>query len=493
MADQEPIVIIGAGIGGLSLAIRLAVQGKSVIVFEKNPQVGGKMAEFRYEGFRWDLGPTFITMRDVFEDLFHICGKKMHDHIQLIPIDPIRRYFFADGKRLDIRRDLALTLENISSLSETGVEEYLSFLAYASRQYRITAPIFTYGPPPSFSKLAAIKMRDLLKVDAFRDLNSAIQEFTSSKYLRQLFGRFAIYAGANPFKTPAILSVIAHVDLSRGVWYPRGGVHSVAQTLERLAIEKGVSIKSNTEVKRIIVYEREARGVELVNGAVIETGTVVSNVDIATTYSSLLPQKPPYTWELANYKDNPTTMSAFILLLGVKGRHHELSHHNIFFSENYQKEFNQIFKQGIPPDDPTIYIAITSKNDMIHAPTGHENWYVSVNVPPVSDKFDWLNQAEAYKRMVLAKISQKGIDLTDQIVFEKVITPVDLEQMTGAYRGSIYGIAYDNWQSFFKRPKPQPKVPAGLYFVGGTTHPGGGVPLVVLSGKYVAELIMGKQ
>lgn len=490
MGDQDPIIIIGGGIGGLTAAIHLANHGREVLIVEKNPKIGGKMTEFRHEGFRWDLGPTVITMRDVFDDLFRDSGKRLEDYVQFLPIDPLARYFFSDGKVLNIHRDLPRTLDNIASLGTHAVEEYLAFLAYAARQFRITSPVYTYAPPPTLRNLSKIGFQDFLKVDLFRDLQSAISEYTTSSHLKHLFSRFATYMGANPYHTPAILSVIAHVELSKGVWYPRGGIFTLAQALERLAIEKGVKIRTNQAVNKIVIQDREVRGIVFEDESVVEAGTIISNVDYATTYASLLPRKPPYTWELENYEKNLASSSAFILLLGVKGRYGELTHHNVIFSEDYRKEFQQIFREKTPPDDPTVYIAVSSKSDYNHAPAGHENWFVMVNVPSLDGKYDWQKNAQAYKRKVLNKLAMSGFNIDENIVVERVITPLDLEQMTGAYHGSIYGLTYDNWQAFFRRPKPRPKSPSGLFFVGGTTHPGGGVAMVALSGKYVSQLVM---
>jgi len=492
MDNLDPIVVVGGGIGGLSAAIRLASMGRKVVLLEKNPTVGGKMAEYHQDGYRWDIGPSVLTMKDVFEDLFKFAGKRMDDAFQVFPMDPLTSYFYADGKRLDIRRDLSRTLQEIEAINPQGVEDYLSFLAYAAKQFRITRPIYTYGPPPTFSSIRKIGMQNLMKVDAFKDYFSAISAITKLGFLQQLFARYAIYFGSNPFTAPAVLSVIAHIELSKGIWYPRGGIFTLAKALERLAIEKGVKIYTNRGVSQIVVQEREVRGVLLEDGTSFEANTVISDVDYATTYSTLLPQKPPYRWELENYQKQPASTSAFILLLGIKGRFSLLSHHNVLFSKDYRNEYSQIFKSGIPAEDPTVYIAVSSKTDSNHAPSSCENWYVMVNVPSLNGKFDWKNQADQYRGVVLNKIKKMGFDIEGKIMVEKAITPIDLEAMSGANKGSIYGLEYLNWQTALKRPKPDPKNPNGLYLVGGTSHPGGGVPLVALSAKYVSELIMGK-
>lgn len=490
MQNQEPVVVIGAGLGGMAAAIHLALHKIPVIILEKNARVGGKMMEIAQDGFRWDIGPSVITMRDVLEDLFAAAGRRLQDQVQLIPVEPLTRYFFADGKRLDLSRDLSKTAAAIAALEPRDVEGYLSFLAYAARQFRLTAPVYTYGPTPRLGSLRKIGLAELPQVDAFRDMHTAQQEFVRSPYLRQILARFATYVGASPYKAPALLNQIAHVELTGGVWYPRGGVYSLAQAIERLAVDLGVKIRTNTAVSQVVIVEGEARGVLLEDGTPIEAGAVISNVDALTTYTRLLPQKPPYTWELEKFTQLPLSTSAFILLLGVKAKHPDLAHHNIFFSANYEAEFTQIFDQHIPPTEPTIYVAITSKADMQHAPIGCENWFVMVNTPPHGPKYDWRASAISYRQRVLDLLAQRGYDLAGKIVTERMFTPLDLEAQNGAYRGALYGISFNERMAPFRRPPPQPKKPEGLFFTGGTTHPGGGVPLVVLSGRHTAGLVM---
>lgn len=487
MANQV-VIVIGGGIGGLSTAIHLAKKKCAVILFEKNDKVGGKMGEIRQDGFRWDIGPSVVTMRDVLEDLFRFAGKRLEDYLQLFPVDPITRYFFPNGKQLEVWRDLARTSKSIAEIEPRDVEGYLSFLGYAARQFRLTKPVYTYGAPPSWRSFLKIGLKDLFQVDLFRDLQTAINSHVSSAELRQFLSRFATYVGADPFRASAFLSVIPFVELVGGVWYPRGGIYAIAQALERLAIESGVKILTNKAVKEIAIRNRAVAGVILEDGAFVESDVVVSNVDVATTYMTLLPQKPPYQWVSETLQNAPSSYSAFILLLGIKGRNSNLGHHNILFSEDYRKEFSQISK-GILPEDPTIYIAITSKADSQHAPFGCENWFVMVNVPALKPGFDWTREANSYREVILRKIKKFGFDIEGNILSERVITPMDLQQWSGAFRGALYGISMNDWSALFRRPHPIAKNPAGLYFVGGTTHPGGGIPLVMLSGKLVAELV----
>jgi phytoene desaturase len=490
MTGSSDVVVIGTGVGGLSAAIRLARQGRRVVVFEQNAQVGGKMGEFVQAGFRWDTGPSVITMRPVLEALFAAAGRRLDDYLTLIPIDPVTRYIYPDGAQIDVSRDLARTVAQIAARAPRDVEGYLAFLAYAAQQHRITAPVFTFGPPPSLTSLSRVSLRDALRVDAFCTLEAAIRRYVHSPYLRQIFGRFATYVGASPYLAPATLSVIAHIELTEGVWYPRGGVYSIARALERLATELGVEIRTNCPVRRIAITNGAASGVILADDSLVAAQTVIANVDVATVYARLLAPGDSAPQQVARIAQMEVSSSGFGLLLGVEGEHPQLAHHNIFFSSNYPREFDQIFRQGIPPEEPTVYIAITSKTDPEHAPPGCENWFVLVNAPPLGPGFDWTVQQKPYRDRVLQRLADFGYDVRDRIRAEAMFTPLDLERLTGAWRGALYGASLNHWLSPFRRPPNRSSWVRGLYFVGGATHPGGGVPLAALSGQLAAEMAL---
>lgn len=477
-------VIIGAGIGGLSAAIRLAAAGQRVTILEQNAAVGGKMGEINADGFRWDTGPSVITMRHVFEDLFAAAGRKLEDYLTLLPLEPLTRYFYPDGVVFDASRDLSNTLRQIAKLEPRDVEGYLAYLAYAARLHRITGPVFIYDQPPTLRSFARVSPLDALRVDGLRTMDGAIRGFVRSPHLRQLLGRFATYVGASPYRAPATLNVIAHVELSGGVWYPRGGIYSIARAFERLARELGVEIRTETPVERIEIQSGAVRGVTLRSGEHIPARAVIANVDVATVYKKMLPPSP----RIDSLMKIESTCSGFIMLLGVEGQHENLAHHNIFFSSNYPREFDEIFRQGMPPSEPTIYVAVTSKTDAQDAPEGCENWFVLVNAPALDDRFDW--QAESYGELVLKRLAEFGLDVRGKIRSKRILTPVDLERLTGARRGALYGASSNSRFAAFRRPHNRASDVRGLYFAGGTTHPGGGVPMVALSGKVAAEMVI---
>jgi phytoene desaturase len=483
--SNQPILILGAGIGGLSAAIHLAARGHNVTVLEQNPAVGGKMSEIQAEGFRFDTGPSVITMRGVFEDLFRAANRRLEDYLTLLPVEPLTRYFWPDGSSLDLSRDLTATAAQISALEPRDLEGYLDFLAEAARLHRITGPVFTYGPPPSLESLKHVTLKDALSVDVVRSLQASIERRIRHPHLRQLLGRFATYVGASPYLAPATLAVIAHVELTEGVWYPQGGIYAIARAYEKLARELGVEIRLNTRVREICLHGKQVSAVILENGDILPASTLISNLDVTSTYGLI--QSERAARRLDTLKKRDVSCSGMILLLGVEGAYSHLAHHNIFFSSDYRREFEQIFSERVLPDEPTLYLCITSKTDAAHAPAGYENWFVMANAPALDPASSAVDRA-AVSEKLLNRLASLGLDVRDKIRYQQLLTPLDIQQKTGAYRGALYGVSFNDRFAPFRRPHNRSEF-EGLYFVGGTTHPGGGVPMVTLSGKLVAGMM----
>ena len=487
---MKPIVIVGAGIGGLSAAIRLAAHGLRVAIYEQNNHIGGKMGEAEVEGFRFDTGPSVITMRPVFEDLFAAAGRRLSDYLTLLPVDPLTRYFYPDGTRLDVTRDLSGLLPQIEALSPRDVDGYLRYLAHAARIQRLTSEVFISGPPPSLRSFTGVSPFDALRIDPLRTMAGSIRSFVRDPRLRQLLGRFATYVGASPYLAPATLNVIAAVELAGGVWYPQGGIYAVARAYERLARELGVEIHPGTRVERIEVRGGRVSGVGTAAGEFVAAERVIANVDVATVYSRLLPPGTLPPGLVARTLSRPRSCSGFLLLLGLDRQHPDLAHHNIFFSRDYRREFDDIFRREIMPGEPTVYVAITSKTDPAHAPPGCENWFVMANAPALGPAWDWNARAAAYRERVLNVLAEFGHDVRPAIRCERMLTPVDIEHQTGAYRGALYGASSNERLAAFLRPHNRSRRVPGLYFAGGTTHPGGGVPMVTLSGAVAAGMVL---
>lgn len=482
------IVVIGAGLGGLSAAVYLATAGQRVTVLERNAFVGGKAGQAEIAGYRWDTGPTVITLKPVLADLFAAAGRRLGDYLTLVPIDPLTRYHYPDGTVLDINTSLAQTAANIDRIAPRDVAGYLRFLAYAARMHRIISPMMLYSDPPELRDLLSLSLFEMAQVD-LRSMDEAIRAHVRSPYLRQLFRRFATYLGASPYTARAYLNVIAHVELTAGLWYPLGGTHQIPLAYRRLAEELGVEIQTEAPVTRIITRGERAVGVELGGGTSIEADAIIANVDPTTVYHDLLPEHSAGK-RLRRWKSRSFSCSGFVLLLGIDRQHPQLAHHNIFFPSDYRAEFGAIFQRGQPPMEPTIYIAITSKTDAGHAPPGCENWYVMVNTPPVDDTWDWAEKAAGYRDRILDRLALLGLDVRDHIQGEHVLTPPDIERLTGAWRGALYGHSFNSPLASFQRPKTRSVDIEGLYFAGGATHPAGGVPMVTLSGRTAARLVL---
>ena len=484
-----PIVIVGAGIGGLSAAIHLAARGQRVEIFEQQPQVGGKIAQVLADGFRWDTGPSVITMRHVFAELFAAAGKRLEDYLELLPLEPLTRYFYTDGTIFDASRNWPQMAAAIEQLDPRDVAGYQRFLAFAADLHRITGPVFIYNQPPTPTAFLRVPLADMARVAPWSTLDRTIAHHIHSPHLRQLLGRFATYVGASPYHAPATLGVIAHVELTGGVWYPRGGVYRIAEAMQQVAQELGVVIHTSCPTAEILAEGGRATGIRLTTGERVAAQAVIANVDVTTVYRHLLPLGTVPAKAIQRLSGQEPSCSGVVLLLGVRRRHAELAHHNIFFPRNYRQEFTDIFQRGIPPNDPTIYVAISAKSDPDHAPAGNENWFVLVNAPALNDSYDWSRHAHAYRDHVLQTLAQRGYDIRADITVEQILTPADIARNTGAWRGALYGISSNSALNAFRRPHNRSPHLRNLYFAGGTTHPGGGVPMVTLSGRVAAQMV----
>lgn len=487
---DRPVVIIGGGIGGLSTAVRLAAASVPVSVYEKNAEVGGKMGQLLDNGFRWDTGPSVITMRHVLRDLFEQAGRTMEDYLKLVPLEPLTRYFYSDGKTLDVTADWPSMAAQIADLDPRDTEGYLNFLAYASALHRITGPVFIYDRPPTWRSFLRVSPLDILRVRPWVTVHGSIRRRVRSPHLRQMLSRFATYVGSNPYEAPSVLDVIADVELSGGVHYPSGGIYQVAAALRALAEDMGVEIHTGTEVTGLVCDGSTIAAVELEDGSRVQAKAVVANADVATVYANLLQGVPGVAKSLDKLKRMETSCSGFVMMLGIDRSFPQLAHHNIFFSRDYRREFDEIFGQGRPPSDPTVYVSITSKSDPSDAPRGCENWFVLVNAPALNNAFDWTVETQAYRDHVLDVLAGYGFDVRKSICCEHLITPEDLARRTGAWRGALYGISSNHALNALRRPHNRSSAVRGLFFAGGTTHPGGGVPMVTLSGNVAAGMVL---
>ena len=498
------IVVVGAGIGGMSAAIRLATAGCRVTVVEALDHPGGKMGELREGGYRFDTGPSVITMRHVFESLFRKAGRDLRDYLDLVPLNPITRYHWRDGLVLDAVSDEDAMCAQIERVSPRDVDGYRRFMRYAAGLYNVVSEPFLYRRKPTLRDLLHLPLGDVLKVDGLRTLHAAVKSYFRDPHLVQLFDRFATYNGSSPYRAPATFNVIAHVEMALGAWYPRGGVYQMARAFERLATELGVEFRYSSPVQEVLVSRTttshsstlrspQVTGVALADGSTLAADAVVCNVDYTYALQTLLKPLDNTGSRQRRNMAQPLepSCSGFVLMLGVRVEQNDFAHHNIFFSDDYRREFDDIFERRIPPSDPTLYLCITSKTDPEHAPQGYENWFVMVNAPYLSDNYRWEFHADNYAAFVKRDLVARNVMASEQdIVLEHRWTPQDLQNSFGGYAGSIYGFSSNGKGAAFMRPSNRSIQAQRLYFVGGSVHPGGGVPLVTLSGMAAAECVL---
>ncbi|GHO75808.1 phytoene desaturase [Ktedonobacter sp. SOSP1-85] len=523
MSEQgREIIVIGAGIGGLSAAIHLATKGHRVSVLERQAQVGGKLNLIEKEGFAFDTGPSLITMPHVLRELFAVAGRRLEDYLELIPLEVTCRYFYRDGVVFNAWRDRECLAQEFARFNPEDGEAFRRFFEHARSIYEAAADPFLYhslGSPLNIVRIfwhyvlkghesgagadesLSRRWRAVMAALSSRTLDQEVRRFFQDEHARQLFARYATYNGSSPYQMAAVYSLIPYVEVADGGWYPRGGMYSIARALEKLARELGVTLETNCEVKRIQVSVRrkltslrpEVRGIVLADGRVLHCDAVVANSDVVTTHSQLLSPAVQKQATLRKLAKLEPSCSGFVLLLGTDKTYPDLEHHNIFFSDDYQAEFADLFEKRVPIQNPTIYICATTRTDPTQAPPGGENLFILVNAPYLTKAIDWQREAPAYRERILDLLaSYKQVDLSDlreHIVCEEMLTPEYFWQKYGSNAGSIYGLSSNGRMAPFTRPGNCSPEVERLYFVGGSTHPGGGIPLVMLSGRIVAELV----
>jgi phytoene desaturase len=485
---KKRVAIIGSGFGGLSASIYLAQKGFDVTIFEKNSKVGGKASEIVFSGFRFDTGPTLITMPFVLRDLFSVAGKDLENYLSLTKKDLICKYFFPDGSIFNEYSEREKLYEEFEKFTGEPEEKLFKYLNYSKNIYDLTADLFLFSSFLDFNNFFNLKglrtFFNLFKIDPFRTIHKANESFFNSKKIIQYFDRYATYNGSNPYKAPATFNIIPFVELELGGFYSKNGVYQIVEKLSELAKEIGVKIFTNSAVEKILIEQKKVTGLK-VNGIEEHFDINISNADLFYTYKNLigdLKSKEP-----KRYISQELSTSAVIFYFGIKVKSTNLELDNILFSQDYKKEFHQLFVEKVVPDDPTIHIHISSKVNKNDAPEGFENWYVMINAPSIANQ---KIEIRSVRNIILNKIKQMtGLTIEDKIVFENFQTPEILEERTSSLFGSLYGPSSNSLYSAFLRQKNKSRIYEGLYFCGGTVHPGGGIPLVILSGKITSELI----
>lgn len=473
-------VVIGGGVGGLAAAIRLRAAGHDVTVCERNDVVGGKLAELVVDGYTFDIGPSLVTLPHVLDELFRVAGTTLADEVELVRLDPQFRYHWTDGDSLTVHDDADTTAAEFARFSSGAGEAWRAFDARGRRIWDVSERTFFAGPMTNPLSLAR-RMRspvDLVAIDPLRSLHRSATAVFDDTRLQQWAGRYATYSGSSPFRAPATLACIPHIEARFGCWYPMGGLGRLRDAIERTARRVGVEIRTGVEVARVLADDRRVHGVELLDGERLAADIVVANTDAAHLYEDLMPDRRA----LRRVRRAKRSTSGFVMCMGVRGATPGIGHHNVWFSSDARREFDQL-THGVLAAEPTVYACVSSITDASQAPDGCENWFLLVNTPPGVHV-----DREAYAEVVLDRLAARGVELGPRAEFVRTLTPADLASRYRSPGGAIYGSSSDGRRAAFARPANR-GARGGLYLVGGSSHPGGGLPLVVMSARIVADMV----
>jgi phytoene desaturase len=492
---KKKALVIGAGIGGIAVSVRLALKGFEVEVFEANPYAGGKLSEFWLEGYRYDAGPSLFTLPENVEEIFLLAGRKPSDYFRYQALDPITKYFWDDGTRLYAYAQKEKFAEEVAQKLGEEKNNVLKFLSESKVKNDLVGDLFLkrslHKISTFFNKKALKAILQIYKLDAFRTMHQAnFATFEKPKTV-QIFNRYATYNGSSPYLAPATLNIIPDLEFGKGAYLPEGGLFSITKSLQQLGEELGVKYHFSAPVSEILLENKSknknsVRAIR-VGGETIKADVVVSNMDIVQTYRKLLPHFPAPEALLGQ----PKSSSALIFYWNMNKKFPELDVHNIFFSNDYENEFRQIFKNKTITDDPTVYIFISSKKIAADAPPTGENWFVMINVPHNDGSQDWDTLIEKARENILQKLERNMIEaVRPHLTAERILDPRSIEARTSSFGGALYGNSSNNrYAAFLRHPNFSQQI-QNLYFCGGSVHPGGGIPLALCSAKIVADLVV---
>jgi phytoene desaturase len=497
------IVVVGAGMGGLAVSARLATGGHDVTVCERAPTVGGQVGHLARDGFSFDTGPQLFTLPAVYRDLFLTTGAALEDRVDLVAVDPVRRYRFADGTVLDLpNASRGRTTTALDAAFGTGAgDQWAALMDRGGQVWDATRGPFLESPVEGARTLLreSRRVRDLRAVAPWQTLRGLGRRHLKDPRLRMLLDRYATYTGSDPRRAPAALVTVPYVEQTFGSWYVRGGLHRLADALHERVLERGVVVRTDAEVARVTVEGGRAVGVELADGERLAADLVVSDADATHLYRDLLPGHEAAGARRALSRTAPS-LSGFVMMLALRGRSLDQPHHTVLFPADYDAEFDAVFGTGEhrrhprPVDDPAVYVS--APDDPATRPDeDHEAWFVLVNAPrhcpdDASEGVDWdaAGLAEAYADRLLAVMAARGLDVRDRVLWRQLRTPADLWRATGSAGGAIYGTSSNGARAAFLRPSNRSPVP-GLFLVGGSAHPGAGLALVGMSAAIVAQQI----
>lgn len=493
MQEKNKVVVIGAGLGGISAAAFLATEGYAVEIYEKNSHVGGKLNLLQKDGFSFDLGPSILTLPRIFEKLFVQAGKKMEDYVSIRTLRPHWRNFFEDGTVVDLLPDLNEMKSSNKILTDKDISELKNYLEYSKKLYDFAERgYFRKGLDDLWQVIRFYGPFSLLKeADAFSSMHDRTSQYISNPYLSEIMDFFIKYVGSSAYNSPAILGLLAHVQFKYDLWYVDGGLFNLAKGLEKLLRDLNVKIRLNSEIIGFEKSGNEIIGAKLTTGETIKAHIFVSDMEVIPLYEKLTKEPEKF---IAKYeKKFEPACSGLVLHLGVNREYPQLAHHNFFFSRNPQDHFASVFDEKILPQDPTIYLVAPVRTDKTQAPPGCENIKILPHIPHLQDTPFTAEDYRALRERVLEKLERMGLtDLRKHIITEDMWTPEDIKSRYYSNRGAIYGVVSDRRKNLgFKAPK-QSEIYENLYFVGGSVNPGGGMPMAVLSGQQTRDKIIKK-
>ena len=476
-------VVIGSGFGGLAVANRLASRGMQVTVLEKRDKVGGRAYQFTQGGYTFDMGPSLITAPEIIEDVFRAAGRSLSDYTSLIPLDPFYRVYFHDGTSIDYSGDAEAMKEQMRQFNERDADRYDAFMAAASKVYDAVITEKLGARPFDTIKSMVDFVPRAMRLGAWKPMSLFASTFFRDFRHRFLFSFHPLFLGGNPFRSPAVYAMIPFLEKKQGVWFTPGGMYSLVQAFERLLIDQGATIETGTEVSRIDIRNGKAVGVTA-GGKHYPADIVVSNSDVGHLYRDLVPAENRSKWSDSKVARTSYTMSCFLLYLGVKGTYPQLKHHTLILTKRYKELLRDIFDKKVLPDDFSMYLHVPTRTDPGMAPEGCESIYVLVPVANLLSGIDWKEEATPFADRILAYLEQWGMsELRDRIEVMKIFTPDDFESQLNSLYGNAFGVEPKLTQTAWFRPHNRSEDVSNLYLVGAGTHPGAGVPGVLLSAE----------
>ncbi|XXF79008.1 phytoene desaturase family protein [Myxococcaceae bacterium GXIMD 01537] len=483
------VVVVGAGVGGLAAAARLAHQGFEVHVFEKTEGPGGRCNQLQADGFTWDLGPTIVLMPEVFEETFAALGRRIEDYLTLLRCDPNYRVHYRDGSAITFTSELCAMGRELERVEPGSYARYLAFLAEGRVQYRTSLDTFVgrnYSGIGDY--LSPGMLAKMLRVRVHRRMYAHVSRYFQDERLRAAMTFQTMYLGVSPFASPAVYGLLPFTELGVGVWFPKGGLYAIPRALERLAREEGVRLHYGRPVARILTRQGRASAVRLEDGTEVEADAVLCNADLPYAYEKLI---DPEATRLPRAKSLRYTSSGYMLYLGLRRQYPELLHHNVFFGRGYKDSFDSIFERFHVPEDPSFYVNVPSRTDPSLAPPGRDGLYVLVPVPHQHPGLDWAEEGPRVRAKVFQRLAELGLSgLERDVEVERVLTPDDWASTFNLARGSAFGLAQNFRQIGPLRPANQDARVRNLFFVGASTQPGTGLPTVLISARLVAERML---